>query len=209
MALNDLQTNLVGFGWCFGPMHLNAVFGAVPFQLLQQLRQFAQRALTDGVAARSQLLEGVKVGKQIPAPLPQGIHGGAQVAAQLAVVQGLFEILGKIDHGLGHRVLQQEFGDVFGGNRTVAMLQRPTDVHQATAVAGKERGSAGLLDIRDLVGHHRRGDIGLFDREEPPNPQHSRSRCSSIISTFSTDEAVTWRMRSPASRAARYRRNAR
>ncbi len=104
VALDDLQEDRVSVRRSFGPMHLNPVFGAFLFQPLQQFRQLAQRSLADGVAARAQLLEKFRIGKQRAAAQPQGVHGRPQIAAQLPVAQRLFEILGKIDRDLSHWV---------------------------------------------------------------------------------------------------------
>ncbi len=70
VALDNPQANLVGFRWSLRPMHLNPVLSAFPLQLFQQVRQLAQGPPPDGVAARAQLLERLRVGKQGPAPQP-------------------------------------------------------------------------------------------------------------------------------------------
>jgi hypothetical protein len=74
VATQDVEHDAIGLGRVFGPVHLDAVSGAVGFELLQKSGQLLQGAALDGIAGRAQLFEIGSVREHRAALVDQNVH---------------------------------------------------------------------------------------------------------------------------------------
>ncbi len=88
-CLGDREDDVVGLLDRLRPVHFHTVAGQVGFQSLQQFGQLGQGAGADMVAHLAQALALVGIAEGRGALGHQRVHGGAEVASQLVVLQGL------------------------------------------------------------------------------------------------------------------------